>query len=301
MTTDVTEKEIPVSKEAESYAKEFMEEMDRVLEKENNPVEPYIKISLVSDCWGDKSFFGYEGGKEYTEAYDGISDLKEDNPEFEKADIHFHFGNAKMDSPNKTISTVHSITFKADEKGEYKEAKAKVDYHRINLGDISIKDRDGKLSVSLPTKFRGGQDMPNYKFDDNSKHFDAIEGKLKEVFITLKEDNFSKYATYNLDTEIDIKGNSNSPSVEYTGNFDCFNLKVDELTVCSIDMAKTKSGREVICYPSKENELGKLENIVSSSMSMTKQIITSANLAKPEKRNNQSKETEKTDDYSIDR
>lgn len=41
-----------------------------------------LEIKLLKDCWGSYSFFGYKDGRQYTEAYDTIEELIEDNNEF---------------------------------------------------------------------------------------------------------------------------------------------------------------------------------------------------------------------------
>ncbi|WP_033056160.1 hypothetical protein, partial [Clostridium botulinum] len=48
------------------------------LQMENNK----LSIQLLKDCWGGYSYFGYKEGKQHTEAYDNITELKEDNTEF---------------------------------------------------------------------------------------------------------------------------------------------------------------------------------------------------------------------------
>ena len=42
-----------------------------------------LEIKKVKDCWGNYSFIGYKDGKQYTECYDTIEELQEQNEEFE--------------------------------------------------------------------------------------------------------------------------------------------------------------------------------------------------------------------------
>ena len=41
-----------------------------------------LSIKYSSDCWGSHSYFGIADGRQYTEGYDTIEELKEDYPEF---------------------------------------------------------------------------------------------------------------------------------------------------------------------------------------------------------------------------
>ena len=43
-----------------------------------------LEIKKVKDCWGNYSFIGYKDGKQYTEAYDTIEELKEQYEEFKQ-------------------------------------------------------------------------------------------------------------------------------------------------------------------------------------------------------------------------
>lgn len=48
-----------------------------------------LSIKLLQDCWGSESYFGYKDNKQYTESYDTIEELREENPEFENCVIQF--------------------------------------------------------------------------------------------------------------------------------------------------------------------------------------------------------------------
>ena len=42
-----------------------------------------LSIKYSRNCWGDRSYFGMVDGKQYTEGYDTIEELKEEYQEFE--------------------------------------------------------------------------------------------------------------------------------------------------------------------------------------------------------------------------
>ena len=46
----------------------------------------YLEIRKVKDCWGSYSFVGYLNGKAYTECYDTLEELREQEPLFEEAE-----------------------------------------------------------------------------------------------------------------------------------------------------------------------------------------------------------------------
>lgn len=46
-----------------------------------------LDIKKVKDCWGSVSYVGYKNGQRYTEIYDSIDELKEQNYEFESLEI----------------------------------------------------------------------------------------------------------------------------------------------------------------------------------------------------------------------
>ena len=43
-----------------------------------------LEIKLLKDCWGSTSYFGFKDGKQYTEGYDTIEELKEQYLEFQE-------------------------------------------------------------------------------------------------------------------------------------------------------------------------------------------------------------------------
>ena len=41
-----------------------------------------LEIKELKDCWGSYSYFGFKDGKQYTEGFDTIEELKENYEEF---------------------------------------------------------------------------------------------------------------------------------------------------------------------------------------------------------------------------
>lgn len=46
-----------------------------------------LVIKKCTSCWGDEMYFGFVNGRQYTEGYEAIEDLLEDNPQFASATI----------------------------------------------------------------------------------------------------------------------------------------------------------------------------------------------------------------------
>ena len=41
-----------------------------------------LSVKECTSCWGDKMYFGFVGSRQYTEGYETISELEDDNPQF---------------------------------------------------------------------------------------------------------------------------------------------------------------------------------------------------------------------------
>lgn len=46
-----------------------------------------LEIKKLKDCWGCECYFGYKDGKQYTDSYDCVSDLKEQYPIFKLIEV----------------------------------------------------------------------------------------------------------------------------------------------------------------------------------------------------------------------
>lgn len=46
-----------------------------------------LEIKQSRDCWGCNSWFGYKDGKQYTDFFDTVSDLKEAYPIFKLIEV----------------------------------------------------------------------------------------------------------------------------------------------------------------------------------------------------------------------
>lgn len=45
-------------------------------------MEEKLSVKECTSCWGDKMYFGFVGSRQYTEGYETISELEDDNPQF---------------------------------------------------------------------------------------------------------------------------------------------------------------------------------------------------------------------------
>ena len=41
-----------------------------------------LSVKKCTSCWGDEMYFGFVGSRQYTEGYETISELEDDNPQF---------------------------------------------------------------------------------------------------------------------------------------------------------------------------------------------------------------------------